>query len=134
MNKKNIARLKELYTLAKSAKVGEKITCPSCKTSFEKKQHQQAFCKSNSGTKCKDLYWNNVTETKRNNTERISPASAAWQYMNDTPIIFGYGDSQRALDKEDRYYNELEDDQSWVNHQCFVERCEWCGCINCRCD
>jgi hypothetical protein len=41
-------------------------------------QYQQAFCKSRSGTKCKDKYWNTVDPNKRNNTTRISPASTKW--------------------------------------------------------
>ena len=45
---------------------------------FLKTNYQQAFCKSRKGTKCKDKYWNTVTPEKRNNTTRISPASAAY--------------------------------------------------------
>ena len=62
----------------KAAKVGETCTCPSCGTKFVKTNYQQAFCKSRPGTKCKDYYWNQVDPKKRNNTTRISPASAAW--------------------------------------------------------
>ena len=46
--------------------------------SLKKTNYQQAFCKTKSGTKCKDKYWNTVTPTKRNNKTRISPASARW--------------------------------------------------------
>jgi len=70
--------MKKRYTLAKQAKVGETCTCPSCGTQFEKTNYQQAFCKSKGGTICKDKYWNTVTPNKRNNTTRISPASARW--------------------------------------------------------
>jgi len=58
------------------AKVGDDITCPSCGTTHEKKSYQSVFCKTKSGTKCKDNYWNNVDPKKRNNKTRISPASA----------------------------------------------------------
>lgn len=71
-------KIKEKYKKAKEAKVGEECICPSCNSAFIKTNYQQAFCKSRSGTKCKDYYWNNVTETKRNNTTRISPANRAW--------------------------------------------------------
>ena len=74
--------LKDLYAKAKLAKVGEEAKCPSCNTMFVKGNYQQAFCKNNIGTICKDYYWNNVTPTKRNNKTRISPASAA--YMEST--------------------------------------------------
>lgn len=58
--------------------VGGVCACPSCCTSFEKQHYQQAFCKSKAGTICKDYYWNSTTPSKRNNTTRISPASAAY--------------------------------------------------------
>lgn len=70
--------IKVKYELAKSAKVGEHCICPSCGTEFKKTNYQQAFCKSKSKTKCKDKYWNTVTPEKRNNTTRISPASASY--------------------------------------------------------
>lgn len=70
--------MKAQYNKNKTAKVGEACVCPSCNTPFTKTQHQQAFCKSRKGTKCKDLYWNTITPHKRNNTTRISPASRAW--------------------------------------------------------
>jgi len=75
---RGIKTLKALYLKAKSAKVGETAFCPSCGKPFEKTNYQQAFCKNNSGTICKDYYWNNVTPNKRNNKTRISPASASF--------------------------------------------------------
>lgn len=71
-------KMKERYKLNKESKVGDNCICPSCNTEFVKTNYQQAFCKSKSGTKCKDKYWNTVTPEKRNNTTRISPASAIW--------------------------------------------------------
>jgi len=71
-------KIKARYKLNKEAQIGEKCICPSCNTEFEKSNKQQAFCTSKSGTKCKDKYWNTVTPEKRNNTTRISPASAAY--------------------------------------------------------
>lgn len=75
---RNVKRLKERYAKAKSAKVGDEITCPSCGFKFKKEHYQTAFCKSRGKTKCKDHYWNNVTPQKRCNTIRISPASASY--------------------------------------------------------
>lgn len=79
-------KTKDRYKQNKSASVGEFLTCPSCNSGFEKTHYAQAFCKSNAGTKCKDKYWNTVTPNKRNNTTRISPASAAW-LANQTPRV-----------------------------------------------
>ena len=73
-----MAKIKELYENAKSAKVGSTCKCPSCGTEFMKTNYQQAFCKSKSGTICKDKYWNLVTPEKRNNTTRISPANLSF--------------------------------------------------------
>ena len=78
-----MSKLKILYKQSKSAKVGDKCICPSCKKIFIKTTYQQAFCKTKAGTKCKDYYWNNITPTKRNNTTRISPASARFMAQRD---------------------------------------------------
>lgn len=76
-------KIKAKYETAKAAKVGETCICPSCGTEFEKIYYQQAFCKIRGKTKCKDKYWNTVTPSKRNNTTRISPASAAWSVSQE---------------------------------------------------
>lgn len=87
--------LVSLYITAKESKVGDTIKCPSCNTSFVKSSYQQAFCKSKSGTICKDNYWNNVTPDKRNNKTRISPASALFlmtrRSINAPNIVGGSG-------------------------------------------
>jgi ribosomal protein L37AE/L43A len=81
-----LSKLKELYQKVKEAKVGETVCCPSCKTEFVKKSYQQIFCKSKTGTTCKDFYWNNVTPSKRNNTTRISPANARFYALHIEPL------------------------------------------------
>ncbi len=68
-------KIRTRYKQNKEAKVGDTCICPSCGQQFIKSSYQQAFCKTKSGTKCKDRYWNTVTATKRNNTTRISPAN-----------------------------------------------------------
>jgi len=73
-----MSRLKQLYSENKLKKVGDKCICPSCSTPFIKGSYQQVFCKTKVGTYCKDQYWNKVDPKKRNNTTRISPASARW--------------------------------------------------------
>ena len=100
----NLKKLRELYNKAKAAKVGEIVICPSCGNDFKKLSYQQAFCKSKPGTQCKDYYWNNVTPSKRNNTTRISPASAA--YM-----------AKRDLYR--REFEDFDDDPSWDAHKSY---------------
>jgi hypothetical protein len=70
MNKIEI--LKNAYNLSKSIKIGNVFICPSCGMSEIKKYYNQAFCKSKEKTTCKDYYWNNVDESKRNNIDRPS--------------------------------------------------------------
>jgi hypothetical protein len=83
-------KIKQRYTLNKTKKVGEDCICPSCGTNFVKKSYQQAFCKTKSGTFCKDKYWNTVTPNKRNNTTRISPASEKWLREREERTFFSY--------------------------------------------
>jgi len=103
---RGIKTLKTLYKKAKEAKVGETIFCPSCGKPFEKANYQQAFCKTKTGTICKDYYWNNVTPTKRNNTTRISPANEAFYEMHIEPL-------KRTIEESE----DLDDDQSWDAHK-----------------
>lgn len=117
-----LVKLKELYAAAKDLRKGEEAICPSCKASFVKAANQQAFCKTKEGTRCKDYYWNNVTETKRNNTTRISPANAAWTAIEgaqqDARDILREKDAGRsAREREERL---LDNDPSWDAHNCFV--------------
>lgn len=71
-------KLKQKYSIAKAKDIGQEATCPCCDRLFIKKTKQQAFCGGRGNTKCKDKYWNTVTPNKRNNTTRISSASADW--------------------------------------------------------
>jgi hypothetical protein len=68
-------KIRDRYKINKEAKTGTEIICPSCGHVFKKTSYQQVFCKTKTGTTCKDKYWNTVTPTKRNNVTRISPAS-----------------------------------------------------------
>ena len=96
-------KIKQLYENAKQAKVGATCRCPSCGTEFVKTNYQQAFCKSKCGTVCKDKYWNTVTPEKRNNTTRISPASAkfmATRYDHLKPSVIGGVDKFQGCTSE----------------------------------
>lgn len=84
--------MKKQYHKNKAAKVGDRCICPSCNTLFVKGSYQQAFCKIQGGTVCKDKYWNTVTPEKRNNTTRISPANAAWKKQKECENIFSDDD------------------------------------------
>lgn len=87
------------YKANKEAKTGDVCVCPSCETEFVKTNYQQAFCKSKGKTVCKDKYWNTVDPSKRNNTTRISPASAAWM-MERSEELMDRGDDYDPNDSE----------------------------------
>jgi hypothetical protein len=92
--------IKARYKLNKSSKTNTELICPSCGTAFIKTHYAQAFCKTKSGTKCKDKYWNTVIPEKRCNTTRISPASRAFMETRD-----GYR-SIESLDEDHPFSSE----------------------------
>ena len=96
----NIKILQQKHKKSKSAKIGDKCICPSCDAEFIKTNYQQAFCKTKTGTTCKDFYWNNVTPEKRNNTTRISPANR---------------ERLKYLESEQNF----DDDQGWDAHKSY---------------
>ena len=102
---KPVRHIRGTYLQNKTNKIGDTCFCPSCGQMFKKEHYQQAFCKTKSGTKCKDWYWNNVTESKRNNTTRISPANARY-YANMIAENSVYG-----------AFENFDDDQSWDAHK-----------------
>jgi len=59
------------YETAKSAKVGDKIECPSCGKTMSKKSYQHVFCSNKGYRNCKDTYWNYA---KPERMERIRAA------------------------------------------------------------
>ena len=76
------------YSLNKNANIGDECICPSCNNKFIKTNKQQAFCRTQGGSVCKDKYWNTVTPNKRNNTTRISPASARYMERNFFDVTY----------------------------------------------
>lgn len=77
-----MGKLKDRYEANKLKPVGSQIKCTVCDKPFVKKKKVQVFCGGRGDTKCKDKYWNTVDPNKRNNTTRISPASARWMENN----------------------------------------------------
>lgn len=108
-------KIKEKYKIAKEAKVGEVCICPSCGTKFIKTNYQQAFCKSRSGTKCKDKYWNLVTPEKKCNTTRISPASLS--YVASQDVIR----EARQNIKEESYYGTFKGKYTSEGYKMFIK-------------
>lgn len=90
-------KIKQRYKINKESKVGSELICPSCASKFIKTSYQQAFCKSKTGTICKDKYWNTVIPTKRNNTTRVSPASKVFM------------DKRKQDDIYDTYHDRYSD-------------------------
>lgn len=71
--KKLIKKMSERYNKNKDEKIKMVCICPSCGSKFTKNTKAQVFCRTQSGSKCRDKYWNTVDPTKRNNRTRISP-------------------------------------------------------------
>ena len=129
-NKKKLIASKQACN---DAKIGETIKCPSCNGEFVKKAYNSVFCKTKVGTKCKDNYWNNVDQSKRCNTTRISPANSAYYHSEILPqkaAELGFPDVESMQSHVD------EDDGTWDAHQSHVEPCEWCKLRieYCRCE
>jgi hypothetical protein len=66
---KSYQEKRDLYTIAKNAKVGTMIACPNCKKMHLKTTYHKVFCnnqKTHPGKRsCKDRYWNTVDPTRR---------------------------------------------------------------------
>lgn len=62
ITKERQTALIELYTLAKSAKVGSVIKCPTCGTEHTKTTYHKVFCSNGKKTKkdCKTKYHNTI--------------------------------------------------------------------------
>lgn len=117
---KNKKSLISLRVDALNAPIGSNIICPSCKTAHVKKSYQSVFCKTHKGTKCKDNYWNNVDQSKRNNITRISPANNAY--------FVGVILPQKAFE---RGFPDVETMKNYINEDdgasIYVENCFCCG-------
>ena len=50
--------MRKRYYFNKNSIIGTSCICPSCGTVFIKTHYNQIFCRSQSGTKCKDWFWN----------------------------------------------------------------------------
>lgn len=87
--------MRQLYAVGKQADVGTVINCPGCGQTLVKKTKHHKY----HNQVCKDAYWNQVDPRKRNNTTRISPASA--RFMASRPV------------REPDY----DDDPSWDAHK-----------------
>ena len=59
------------YNLAKKAKVGDSIQCPTCSKKIMKKSYQHKFCNS----KHKDKFWNTVYDERRERAKLFNPKS-----------------------------------------------------------
>ena len=55
-------RMLDLYSKAKSTKIGQNMQCPSCGKGIVKTTYNKVFCSNGRNTKgkssCKDYFWN----------------------------------------------------------------------------
>lgn len=54
--------IKQLYDVAKAAKVGTMIVCPTCKELHKKTTYHKVFCSNGKKSRkdCKSKYWNTI--------------------------------------------------------------------------
>lgn len=70
-----LSRAEKLYNKAKDAETGCTIACPWCEKLILKKTYHKIFCsnqKTNGKNNCKDHYWNNISDHRRENGQLIS--------------------------------------------------------------
>lgn len=63
--KADINNKKARYKVNKEAKTGSFISCASCGKKIIKKSYQTQFCSNKGMRNCKDRYWNNIDDTRR---------------------------------------------------------------------
>lgn len=122
-------KLMILYEACKVAHIGSTITCPSCNAQHIKNTYNTVFCKTKSGTKCKDNYWNHVDKSKRDNRTRISPANARY-YVG---VILPTEAAKRGYPSVDAMLNAVDESDGM---SVTVENCSCCQLKPeyCRCD
>lgn len=87
-------RAEKLYKIAKDAETGCTIKCPWCEKLIVKKTYHKIFCsnqKTHGKNNCKDKYWNNTQDQKRQNGQLLSkgvkPGSKmAWKMLEEIQI------------------------------------------------
>ena len=60
------------YRDNKRADIGTTIECPCCAKKIIKKSYQTQFCSNKGKGNCKDTYWNNVNDDRRDRSHRFS--------------------------------------------------------------
>lgn len=56
----------------KRSQVGTTIRCANCGKRILKKSYQTQFCSNKGRRNCKDTYWNNVDDTRRDRAHRFA--------------------------------------------------------------
>lgn len=78
-----IKLMKDRYQVAKLAKTGSTIICPTCGKSHTKTSYQKVFCSNGTKNKahnCKDKYWNFTDDSRR---ERMMIMSGTLEHLDD---------------------------------------------------
>jgi len=64
--------MQKRYADNKRAEVGTIIRCACCATKFIKKTKQSQFCSNKGKGNCKDTYWNNIDDSRRERSHRYA--------------------------------------------------------------
>ncbi|WP_186297663.1 hypothetical protein [Sedimenticola selenatireducens] len=60
------------YRDNKRSEIGTTIRCANCGGRILKKSYQTQFCSNSGKGNCKDTYWNNVSDRRRDRSHRFS--------------------------------------------------------------
>lgn len=68
----NVNKMLSRYQDNKTSQVGTTIRCACCNRRILKKSYQTQFCSNKGRGNCKDTYWNNVSDKRRERAWEIS--------------------------------------------------------------
>lgn len=91
-----------LYRVAKAAKTGQEVQCPTCAKPFVKASYQQAFCSNRGPGNCKDAYWQTMRGADPRSPQDYAIEHAGYladaaDHLQDT--YKAYGAAQHALEE-----------------------------------
>lgn len=69
---KSLNNMERRYYDNKRSEVGTTIRCACCGRRLLKKSYQTQFCSNKGKSNCKDKYWNNVSDERRERSHRFS--------------------------------------------------------------
>lgn len=122
----NIKRMKDLYQVAKQAKTGSTIVCPTCGKKHTKTTYQKVFCSNGTKNKahnCKDQYWNFTDDSRR---KRMMVMSGTLDHLrnlaNDRDQEYSNSAGERAGIYMDAMMGRYDKQTAGVNVEALIAK------------